>query len=85
MDFEVEDIQKGISKPLQEMILSSDDEILTQSSISSFNNNSSRNEGTYPNRTNMYGGNRRNDDMDYDDDDEEDEDIDEDDYDDQLG
>ncbi len=64
------------------MILSSDDEILTQTP-STFNNN--RNEGTYPNRTNMYGGNRRNDDMDYDDDDEDDEDIDEDDYDDQLG
>jgi hypothetical protein len=85
----VEDIQSGISRPLQEMILSSDDEILTQSSPSSFGGG--RNEGsyTYPSRSNAYGGSggsrRSNDDMDYEDDDDEDEDIDEDDYDDQLG
>jgi hypothetical protein len=76
----VEDIQKGVSKPLHEMILSDDDDIMNQ--LEPPSPASSRYESfTFP----MRGGHRRHDDMDDEYEDDEDEDDDDDDYEDQLG
>ena len=73
----MEDIQGGLSKPLHEMILSSDDEILNQISSMSVPNR------THDQHANRAYGHRKGDEMD-DDEEDDDEDEDEDDYDDQL-